>query len=86
MTSPNEPPKPDRDGLLQISERMRRLLKVGWAVTIASLLLADLTLPRMVELEGWHDLIDRCLGNDLRQTDAKSERATMVRSVRGLFP
>lgn len=52
--SPPEGEKPDK---------LLRWVKAIWACLIATLLVADLTLPRMVELEGLHDLIDRCLGN-----------------------
>lgn len=40
----------------------RRLLKATWAITVASLLLLDITLPTAPEMEAWNQLIDRCLG------------------------
>jgi hypothetical protein len=76
-------PPPDREppDAGQVGPRLARGLKAAWAVTIATLLFADLTLPRMVELQGWHDLIDRCLGKETQQQSNPRMQGHLVRDL-----
>lgn len=55
---PHRPPGPGEDS----GARLVRTLKAAWAVTIAVLLLADVTVPIGPETAAWNELIDRCLG------------------------